>query len=381
MDLVQAVILFSHKLRAKNVGVTVGNVIDGLQGVSFVDISRMDDFYYLLRSNFVSRKEEISPFDELFRQFWALRKEHGVVPDGPITDEPDQCEEGEESLSPNIPLQDRGSLEEATDERESAANGQDSVPYYSPEEILSRKSFDLLDRAELDAVKESVLSFSKTIAKRESRRWRTCKKGEELDFRRLIRRSMASSGDMIDLKMRRRKQKPMRVVILCDVSGSMDIYGQFFLLFMYGLQVHSSYCETFAFSTRLNHITTLLKRRTLDQALRLLSEHVPDWSGGTNIGGVVRQLLQRYSYLLSPNRTIFLVFSDGWDRGDAKLLDREMAHLKRNVRKLIWLNPLLNSPGYEPICKGMSTCLPYVDHFLPCHNLVSLKNVGNYILS
>jgi len=129
----------------------------------------------------------------------------------------------------------------------------------------------------------------------------------------------------------------------------------------------------------LNYITSLLKRRKFKEALRLLSEKVLDWSGGTNIGMALHQLHQRYSNLLHPNRTLFFIFSDGWDRGETTLLDLEMRNLKRLAKRLIWLNPLLGSQNYQPLCKGMLTALPYLDHFLPCHNLSSLEKLGQLI--
>jgi len=184
---------------------------------------------------------------------------------------------------------------------------------------------------------------------------------------------------MIELRMKQVKPKPLRIIFFCDVSGSMDIYSQFFLLFMYGLQNYYPYCQTFVFSTRLNHITSLLKRRDFKETLNLLSQRVLDWSGGTNIGLALHQLHQHHSELLHPNRTLFLIFSDGWDRGDIKLLDLEMKTLKTRVKRLIWLNPLLSSHHYQPLCKGISTALPYLDHFLPCHNFTSLKNLSRYM--
>jgi len=160
----------------------------------------------------------------------------------------------------------------------------------------------------------------------------------------------------------------------------MDIYSQFFLLWMYGLQNYYAHCETFVFSTRLSRITPLLKRRPFPEALRLLSQRISDWSGGTNIGSALHHLHHHYSDLLVARRTVLMIFSDGWDRGDTRMLDTEMKNLKRQTRRLIWLNPLLGSSNYQPLCKGMSTALPYLDHFLPCHNFVSLKNLAHLLL-
>ena len=185
----------------------------------------------------------------------------------------------------------------------------------------------------------------------------------------------------MELKMKEPKPKPLRVILMGDVSGSMDIYGQFFLLFMYGLQNHYPHCETFVFSTRLSRVTSLLKRRTFEQSLSLLADKVSDWSGGTNIGAAVHQLHHHYLDVFKARRTVFLIFSDGWDRGDAQLLDGELRNLKRQVKRLIWLNPLLGSRDYQPLCRGMSTALPYLDHFLPCHNFSSLKVIGDLLSS
>jgi uncharacterized protein with von Willebrand factor type A (vWA) domain len=184
---------------------------------------------------------------------------------------------------------------------------------------------------------------------------------------------------MIELRMKEPKPKPLRLILFCDVSGSMDIYSQFFLIFMYELQNQYPHCKTFVFSTHLSHVTLLLKRKVFEETLRLLSEKVSDWSGGTNIGGALHQFHQLNSQLLNFKRAIFLIFSDGWDRGDTKILESEIKNLKRQVKRLIWLNPLLGSQNYQPLCKGISTALPHLDYFLPCHNFLSLRNLSNII--
>jgi uncharacterized protein with von Willebrand factor type A (vWA) domain len=379
MDIVQNVLLFAQALRARRVGVTIDNVMDALRGVPFVNIQRKEDFYYLLKSNFISRREEISSFHELFEQFWSLENENNFTADMTKTDGADGGEEEKEPPSFEMVREIQVTSEGLTDAEKEKPKEHQEIPQYSPEEALGRKNFSLLEANELDEVKRFVMSFSRKVALRLSRRWKRRKKGEKIDFPRSIRRSVRYGGEIIELKMQRQKQKPLRLIFLCDVSGSMDIYSQFFMLFMYGLQNYYPQCETFVFSTRLKRITPLLKRRPFERALRLLSENVSDWSGGTNIGAAIHQLHHHHSELLSPNRTIFLILSDGWDRGDSVLLDLEMRNLKKHVRKLIWLNPLLESRDYQPVCKGMSTCLPYLDYFLPCNNFVSLKNLGDHV--
>jgi hypothetical protein len=378
-DLLKNILLFSQLLRKKKVGVTIDNILDALRGIPFIDIQEKKDFYYLLKSNFISNKDEMEYFDELFEQFWSFKdrpQTHVEKTNGKEV----ETINGKETVVSNKYEKDRFQIEDWTDEiEENELKEQKNWLAYSPEEILRRKNFDFLKREELEKIKEWIFALTQKVAVNLTRRWKQGKRGDHIDFRRSVRHSVKYGGELIELKMKRPKPKPFRIVLLCDVSGSMDIYSQFFILFMYNLQNHYPHCETFAFSTRLSHITALLKRRDFEESLRLLSKSVLGWSGGTNIGVALHQLSSRYSRLLHPKRTLFFIFSDGWDLGDTELLDSEMKNLKKQVRKMIWLNPLLASPGYKPLCKGMSTALPYLDHFFPCHNFSNLRKLGAFI--
>ena len=374
-DLLTNILLFSQALRKRKVGVTIDNVLDALRGISLIDLQRKRDFYHLLRANFVSRKDEMDTFDGLFEQFWSFDDPTSPLAEEIADEETDVSEEGEEASSFE-PKKEQPSIKDWSDETEENELKQTKdVPAYSPDEVLQHKDFSHFQAEELEKVKDWVSILSRKISTYLSRRWKMGGKGDRLDFRRSIRQSIKYGGEIMELKMKERKPKPLRLILVCDVSGSMDIYSQFFLRFMHGLQNHYPHCETFAFSTRLSHITSLLKGRTFEQTLRLLSGKVLDWSGGTDIGAALHQLHQRHSELLHPNRGLFLIFSDGWDRGDTMLLDSEMKSLKRQVKRLIWLNPLLGNQNYQPLCKGMSTALPYVDHFLPYYNFYSLRKL------
>lgn len=374
-DLSKKVLLFSQILRQRKVGVTIDNVVDALKGISFINILERNDFYHLLKFSFVSHREQIKLFDELFEQFWSFEN-------GKKDEEKEVVQEKGDDISVEDrkgPFLIRDWVEEL--EKEGSKEQEEADVFaYSPEEILGEKNFGHLQEEELEKVKEFVITLSKKLTRALSRRWKSGKKGKRLDFRRSMRHSIRYGGEIVELRRKQSKPKPMRLLFFCDVSGSMDIYSQFVLLFMYGVQNAYPHCETFVFSTRLSHISSLLEKRTFEEALSLLSGKVLDWSGGTNIGAALHQLHQRYPKLLSPGRTLFLVFSDGWDRGDSALLDSEMKNLKKQVKRLIWLNPLLGSPHYQPLCKGMETALPYLDDFLPCHNLSSLKRLSNLLL-
>ncbi len=380
MDLLENTLLFSRALRKRNVGVTIENVVDALKAIPLIDIQEKKDFYDLLKSNFISHREEAKPFDELFEQFWSFEGRRS-----PSLKERLQAKaEAGQDEAPSFEIDRKRTLPLREWSEEGAEDGQrdqNDLPGYSPDEVLGQKDFGLLQlqKEEMEKVKEFVRALSRKMALALSRRWKKGKRGDQIDFRGSIRRSIKYGGELIELRRRFPKPKPLRLIFLCDVSGSMDIYSQFFLLFMHGLQNHYPSCETFAFSTRLSPITSLLKRRPFDEVLRLLSSKVLDWSGGTNIGGALHQLHQRHSDLYHPSHTIFFIFSDGWDRGDTMLLDSEMKNLRREVKKIVWLNPLSGSRDYQPLCKGMSAALPYLDHFLPCHNLSSLKHLSRLI--
>jgi uncharacterized protein with von Willebrand factor type A (vWA) domain len=180
----------------------------------------------------------------------------------------------------------------------------------------------------------------------------------------------------VDIVRRGRKIGKTKIVLLCDVSGSMDVYSKFLLQFLYGLQNGLRGVETVVFSTRLTRITPLLRRRHIQAALDLIAETVSDWSGGTKIGTCLQAFNETLAARLIDSKTLVIIISDGWDTGDTTVLDTAMAGLKARALRLIWLNPLLGSPNYQPVCKGMHTALPYVDDFMPVHNVDSLRQFG-----
>ena len=372
MDLLQNIIRFSHVLRINEVSVTTDRVLVALRGLRFIDLRQKGDFYDLLKACFVSRREDVKCFDELFNEFWSqtditLSPSGDTALTGQAQDEEVKFRFGER---------------EATPQEKTKAAEDNVLPDSSPEEILIRKDFSSLQAEELEQVRAYVMELSRKMARALSRRVKQGKRKRVLDFRRTIRHSVRQGGEILELRWKQAKPKPLRIVFLCDVSGSMDTYGQFILYFMYAIQYFYPYCETFAFGTRLTRVTEIFqKEKTFEKVLQYLSRELLDWSGGTNIGGALHQLRRRYPGLLHSNRTIFLLFSDGWEKGDTLLLGSEMKSLTQRTKRLIWLNPHLKSPGYQPLCKGMTTALPYVDNFLPCHDFSSLRHIGNVIAS
>ncbi len=197
-----------------------------------------------------------------------------------------------------------------------------------------------------------------------------------MDFRRIIRKSLKTGGMPLELFYKKRKKRLKRLVILADVSGSMDRYARFVMPFILGLKGIGSRAQVFVFSTSLTPITSVVRRLSIEKALEYISQLVPDWSGGTRIGYSLHQFNEGHGESLLNKRTVVVVMSDGWDLGGRELLKREMKTLSRKAHSVIWLNPLAGDTEYRPVCRGMQTALPYVDYFLAADSLQNLKKVG-----
>ena len=217
------------------------------------------------------------------------------------------------------------------------------------------------------------------IAQRRSRRLVRSPKGRYVDLRRSLRANMKYGGEAIELMRRRQKMKPRQFVMICDISGSMDRYSRLLLQFMHTVEQGLDRVEVFVFGTRLTRVTRQLRMRNIDAALERISKDVQDWAGGTRIGESLQTFNTRWARRVLGRGAIVLIISDGWDRGDVDLLRREIARLQRSSFRLIWLNPLLGSPTYQPLTRGIQAALPYVDDFLPVHNLRSLEALAQLL--
>ncbi|MCZ6873464.1 MAG: VWA domain-containing protein [bacterium] len=369
----QKILEFCHLLRAHQIDVSAGRIIDTFRALLTIDCFKRGDFYTVLEANLISRSADRALFHQLYEQFW--QGPSWAMP-------PDPClpgwEDGSE-LPPAAPkpvqlqLQDQGNGEHEQEQE------QISIALYSPEEILSRKDFGKMSEQELLRVQRLIMSMARQMATTLSRRQRKKAKATQIDPSRTMRRSLRYGGEVVELVKRGPKVSKTKMVVLCDVSGSMDVYSRFLLQFLYGLQNGLRGVETIVFSTRLTRITPLLRRRNIDTALDLIANTVHDWSGGTQIGACLQTFNHQWAPRLVTSKTLVIVISDGWDTGETDLLDQQMAWLKAHCHQVIWLNPLLGSSGYQPICRGMSTALPYVNHFMSVHNVDSLRLFGHLL--
>ncbi len=216
------------------------------------------------------------------------------------------------------------------------------------------------------------------LDERRTRRW-MAGPGSAIDLRRMLRRNFKYAGEPLEIPKRRRKRKRRPLVLVCDISGSMERYSRMLLHFIHSMAGGLDRVEAFLFATRLTRITRELSRRRADQALSKIAGRVPDWSGGTRIGESLRTFNVQWCRRVLTHGPIVMVISDGWDRGDPELLRLEISRLQRTCYRLIWLNPLLGSPDYQPLTRGMQAALPFVDDFLPVHNLDSLEGLAKHL--
>ena len=377
-DLLTQTLAFGRMLRAAGVACTTSEVMDAVRALEAVDLLDRAEVYLALRTVLVKRREEIPIFDRCFEAFWTYRAEEGQGLDGLIQAiEPPKPED--DTIPGSVESQAKKQTEVALEGWEEQGEDEGDpleVPGVSAQEVLMDQDFSTFPADQLDEVARVTVLIAKRLARRLSRRRRPVKRGGMVDLRRSIRANM-TKGEIIELRRRERRRKKIRLVLLADVSGSMDLYSRFLLQFLYALQNVFGRVETFTFATRLTRITEHLKGASYKQALRQLAA-VRDWSGGTRIGESLRDFNSSWGHLVD-RRTIVIVLSDGWDTGEPEELALEMLSLKRKAGRVIWLNPLLGNPSYEPLTRGMAAALPLVDHFAAAHNLASLRDLAGHL--
>ena len=374
------ILMFGRLLRAIGLDLDTRGVSDFVRSLDWIRISRRREFYYAARCLYVSRREDLALFDEAFDWFWQLRvgRDKEMQLDVRRLEDRLRLSVDRSELSKDFRLEkvNQGKLGEPED-------GQPQVKHatftYSPNEMLRRKDFGELSEDELREVKQLMAKLAWRLGERRSRRWRPGK-ARQVDFRRTLRRNMRNEGELLELARRQLKMRPRPLVVIADISGSMERYTRLLLHFIYALRISlDSGVEAFVFGTRLTRITRRLRSRDVEGTLKEIARSVPDWSGGTRIGQALKTFNYEWTRRVLGHRAVVLLISDGWDRGDIDLLRNEMARLQRSCHRLIWLNPLLGSAEYEPLTRGIQAALPYVDDFLPVHNLASLEELADQL--
>jgi uncharacterized protein with von Willebrand factor type A (vWA) domain len=372
-DLVATTTRFCRALREAGLQVTPAEAIEATRVLDLVDLRDRDELRHGLRSVLTSRPEDFQVFDELFEHFWLWEAE---VPGRSARRPPARPEQPRPITRPNaMPAVTRWlrTQSEQLDEEPLAVARQSDL------ERLHVKDFGAFAADELDEITRVAARLARRLAARPSRRWRPAVRGSRINLRLLMRQSVKAGGDVVELTFRERRLRKTKLVLLCDVSGSMDLYSCFLLQFLYALQNCFARVETFVFSTRLSRVTEELRRRPYGAALRRLSAGVDDWSGGTRIGESLAAFASGWPRLVD-RRTVVVVVSDGWDAGDPAMIASNLSAIRERAGRVIWLNPLLGSPTYRPETRGMAAALPHLDVFASVHNLASLRALARHLV-
>jgi uncharacterized protein with von Willebrand factor type A (vWA) domain len=365
MALLDNLLVFGRLLRRVGLDVHTGRMLDVVEALSLVDLRSRDDVYYTCRALLVHRHEDLALFDRAFEAFWIGRMQ-AATPDSPgdahASPRPEPGSPGDLAIDDDI----EGEIDEGT------------IQSWSDARILAQKDFGEFSSDEILLARAALDRLTWTPGERRTRRWETGR-GPRVDLRRALAHSLRTGGDLIALPKRRRRLRPRPLILLCDISGSMERYSRMLLHFAHAIGQQHQRVEAFLFSTRLTRITTELRRRRLDEAVTAVSRSVTDWSGGTRTGEALRELHQRWTRRVLHGGPVVLLVSDGWDRGDPQLLRDQVARLQRSCHRLIWLNPLIGTADYAPLTRGLQAALPFVDDFLPARTLMDLADLALHL--
>jgi uncharacterized protein with von Willebrand factor type A (vWA) domain len=359
-SIVRHVVTFGRVLREVGIEVGPGRSADAVRGLGLVDLASREDVYFALRQTLVSRHDDLELFDRAF-DAWFLR--------GPVAPAPRMLAANEQAQRAV-----RGLLGAGGSELD--GSGPPQEPGASAVELLRERDFGAMTSEELHRVRRLMATLARTRPRRTSRRRAPDPRGDRLDLRRLVRKSLSTGGDPVEQTRRARKSVPRKLVVLCDVSGSMDAYARALLLYLHAIVGTGSGVEAFAFGTRLTRLTPDLALRDPEAALDRATTATVDWGSGTRIGASLAEFNGVYGRRALSRGAVVVIASDGWERDDPELVAREMARLARAAYAVVWVNPLKGSLEYEPLAGGMRAALPFVDRFLPGHNLRSLEELG-----
>jgi uncharacterized protein with von Willebrand factor type A (vWA) domain len=352
-------------LRGAGLDVPVGSVVAYVEALGALGIGQQSGVYWAGRTTLVRRIEDVPIYDRAFAVFWLRRTGDALATD---------VEEEHLTLLLDDEDMPEGEEGETLEERDVV------TVRFSAHEVLRHKDFATYSRAELDEARRLMSDLRLAGALRPSRRKRRSLRAKgRPDLRRTVRAALRSGGEPVRRKWVDNDVRPRRLVLLCDVSGSMEPYARALMRFLHAAVIGRTKVEAFALGTRLTRLTRQLTSRDPDAALAAAAEEVVDWSGGTRLGEGLRAFNDRYGQRGMARGAIVVILSDGWERGDPEVMAEQMRRLSRVAYKVVWVNPLKASPGYAPLARGMAAALPYIDDFVEGHSLAALQELAEVI--
>jgi uncharacterized protein with von Willebrand factor type A (vWA) domain len=368
--LVENLLLFGRVLRAAGVHVHRERMVDAIHATEWIGLRSRTDLRATLSALLVHRYEDLPIFNQAFDLFFRVHGSSGL--DLPLFS---LGERARVLTRRDAGVPQRLDLESAASQPESATF---AMGAYSTVEVARTKDFADFTAAELEAARRLMMRMVWQPGMRRTRRWRRASRGD-IDMPRLLRTNLMRGGELIELPRRIRRHAARPIVVLADVSGSMDRYSRMLLAFASGLTRSARHVESFVFATRLTRVSRYVAAPTGYRVVSRMVRDLHDWGGGTRIGDAVRTFNTTWARRVMRHGPVVLIVSDGWDRGDPQLLSGELARLRRRCSRLIWLNPLLGSAGYEPLTRGMQAALEHIDDFMPAHNLRSLEDLAAHL--
>lgn len=352
-------------LRQKGFALSATEEADALSAIHFLPIEKEKYFKKALKIVLCKNQYQYQKYDDLYEEFWDQLAKAVDAKTKQLPEKKEKPSDVKKKAAQFEALKNWLNLTPAEEEKEVAA--------FSDLEVLTRKNFSDLSEEELKLMMRLLQHLARKIAHRKSRLTKISKRKKTLDLKRTISINLRAGGEIQRFVYNKRKERKLKLVLLCDVSKSMDLYSRFFVHLIYAFQNAYDKIETFVFSTALHRVSELLDNHAFDKAFDIISDRVPQWSGGTTIGSCLSDFTRDYGYSMLDKKTIVLILSDGWDTGDAEIMRDAMKTIYKNSRKVIWLNPLAGSENFSPEAMGMKTALPYIDVLAAAHNLESLQ--------
>lgn len=352
-------------LRKKSFPLSAADEADALTAISHLPIHQESYFKQALKAILTKNRSQFEKFDEYYAEFW---KQLSKATDSKIKEEPIQRKNKSEAQKQQArfeSLKDWLNLNPSEEQKD--------ISTFSDLEVLTKKDFTDLSEDEMRLMMQLLKRLARKIAHQKSRLRKSSKKHKKLDLQRTIRLNLRKGGDIQRLVFSEKKDKKLKLVLLCDVSKSMELYSRFFVHLIYAFQNAYDKIETFVFSTVLHRVSDILDNQEFDKAFDTISDRVPHWSGGTTIGSCLKDFESNYGHGMLDKKTIVLILCDGWDTGNPETIKSAMKTIYKKSRRVIWLNPLAGNPNFSPDALGMKTALPYIDVLASAHNLVSLK--------